>query len=277
MKGGARGLRTGQRAEQSPRLPPSQAHSHSQNGGPHVALRIFDTDPDAKPKKREARTDYERPVFQFRSGMTVFNKRTKKNDPVGLANWRVLTDDPSVADGIAELLGGKPEEYDQTKAMHLHVLTESPAVEIVINGSKAIEDKLIQWGVGGPTHECDGEFSLLPDDKGEPCGCPRTLEERKELARRRPAKGPSPSINVAFRLAGVGYDLGPGKLIATAWSLAEVIHEVKDALDEIEGEALCRLEIEHVEYETREGEKREFRKPVITVLGSYNDAVAEER
>jgi hypothetical protein len=242
-----------------------------------MALRIFDTDPDAKPKKRETKTAYDRPVFQFRSGMQVFNKTKKRNEPVTLTNWRVLTDDPTVAQGIAELMGGTPEEYDATKAMNLHVLTDSPSVEIVINGSKAIEDKLIQWGVGGPVHECDGEFSLLPDDKGEPCGCPRTLAERKELAKRRPPKGPAPSINITFRLAGAGYELGTGKLIATAWSLAEVIHEVQEALDQVEGEALCRLEIEHVEYTTKDGEYREFRKPVITVLGSYNDAIGEER
>jgi hypothetical protein len=189
----------------------------------------------------------------------------------------VLTDDPSVAQGIAELLGGIPEEYDATKAMNLHVLTESPAVEIVIAGSRAIEDKLILWGVGGPAHECDGEFSLLPDDKGEPCGCPRTMAERKDLAKRRPPKGPSPSINVTFRLAGAGYELGAGKLIATAWSLAEVIHEVKDALDAVDGEALCRLELEHVQYTNKAGIDVSYRKPVITVLGSYNDAIAEER
>lgn len=241
-----------------------------------MALRIFDTDPDAKPKPRKAKVEYERPVFQFRSGMQVRNPQTRKMDPVSLANWRVLTDDPSVAEGIAELMGGQPDEYDPTKAMHLHVLTESPSVEIVIAGSKAIEDKLILWGPGGPVHECDGEFFLSPaEDKGQPCGCPSTLAERKDLAKRR--RGPSPSINVTFRLAGAGYDLGAGKLIATAWSLAEVIHEVKDALDQVDGEALCRLEIEHVQYTTKTGEPREFRKPVITVLGSYNDAIAEER
>jgi hypothetical protein len=240
-----------------------------------MALRIFDTDPDAKPKERVAKAEYERPVFQFRSGMTVFNKKTKKNDPVSLANWRVLTDDPSVAEGVSELLGGAVEEYDQTKAMHLHVLTTSPSVEVVINGSKAIEDKLIQWGQGVPIHECDGEFSLLAEDKGEPCGCPSLMSERKDLAKRR--RGPSPSINVTFRLAGAGYELGAGRLIATAWSLAEVIHQVKDALDAVEGEALCRLELEHVEYTNKAGIDVSYRKPVITVLGSYNDAVAEER
>jgi hypothetical protein len=242
-----------------------------------MALRIFDTDPDAKPKKREAKRDYERPVFQFRSGMQVFNKQKRRNEPVSLPAWRVLTDDPTIADGIAELLGGTPEEYDPTKAMNLHVLTDAESVEIVINGSKAIEDKLILWGQGGPTHECDGEFSLLAADRGEPCGCPRTMAERKELAKQRPPRGPAPSINVTFRLAGAGYDLGAGKLIATAWSLAEVIHEVKDALDQVDGEALCRLTLEHVQYTNKAGIDVSYRKPVIEVLGSYNDAIGEER
>lgn len=242
-----------------------------------MALRIFDTDPDAKPRKREAKSTYERPVFQFRSGMQVKNPETKRMDPVSLATWRVLTDDPIVADSIAELLGGTSEEYDPTKEMNLQVLTESESVEIVINGAKAIEDKLILWGIGGPAHECDGEFSLLPDDRGEPCGCPRTMKERKDLAKRRPPRGPSPSINVTFRLAGLGYELGTGKLIATAWSLAEVIHEVKDALDQVDGEALCRLTLVLVEYTNKAGIDVSYRKPVIEVLGSYADAIAEER
>jgi hypothetical protein len=241
-----------------------------------MALRIFDTDPDAKPKPRAPKVEYERPNFQFRSGMQVWNAEKRKNEPVSLANWRVLTDDPVIAESIAELMGGRSEEYDSTKALHLHVMTETPSVEIVINGSKAIEDKLILWGPGGPVHECDGQYFLSPaEDKGQPCGCPSLMSERKDLAKRR--RGPSPSINVTFRLAGLGYDLGPGKLIATAWSLAEVIHEVKDALDAIDGEALCRLELEHVQYTNKAGINVEFRKPVITVLGSYNDAIGEER
>jgi hypothetical protein len=242
-----------------------------------MALRIFDTDPDAKPQPRKPKSNYEQPVFQFRSGMQVFNKEKRRNEPVSLTNWRVLTDDPVIAESIAELLGGTPDEHNPTAKLHLHVLTETPSVEIVINGSKAIEDKLIQWGNGGPVHECDGEFSLLAEDRGEPCGCPRTMKERKDLAKMRPPKGPAPSINVAFRLAGIGYDLGPGKLIATAWSLAEVIHEVKDALDQVDGEALCRLEIEHVSYTNKAGIDVSYNKPVITVLGSYNDAIGEER
>lgn len=242
-----------------------------------MALRIFDTDPDAKPTPRKE-VEYVRPdyAFHFRSGMQVWNPEKKKNEPVSLANWRVMTGDPIVADAVAELLGGQAEEYDATKELNLHVMTDTPSVEIVINGSKAIEDKLILWGAAGPIHECDGEFFLSPpEDKGAPCGCPSTLLERKELAKKR--RGPSPDIVIPFRLAGHGYELGMGKLRGTAWSLAEVIHEVKEALDQVDGEALCRLELEHVQYTNKAGIDVSYRKPVITVLGSYNDAIAEER
>lgn len=241
-----------------------------------MALRIFDADPDAKPKPRKTeftKTEY---AYQFRSGMQVKNARGKM-EPASLANWRVLTDNQDTASAIAELMGGTPDEFDPTKELNLQVLTESPSVEIVINGSKAIEDKLILWGPRGtPIHECDGMTNLSPADiKGTPCGCPSLMSERKDLAKQ--GRGPSPSIGVTFRLAGLGYELGYGKMTATAWTFAMVVHEVKEALDQVDGEALCRLELEHVKFTNKAGIPVEYRKPVITVLGSYNDAIAEER
>ncbi|MGX1133207.1 hypothetical protein RKD49_005397 [Streptomyces glaucescens] len=241
-----------------------------------MALRIFETDPDAKPVKKE-KTEYERPVFQLRTGMQVPDpKKPGKMKGISLPNWRVVTDDERIADAIAELFGGRAEEYDPTKAQPWHVLTDTNTLEVVIDGSKAIEDKLVQWGgQGGPIHECDGINSLLPEDNGAPCGCPPTLKERKNRAAAN--RGPKPSINIDFTLAGAGEDLGKGKLIATAWTLAEVIYEVKDALDAVDGPALCRLEIKHVEYMSEIHGKVSYYHPAITVLGSYNDAIAEER
>ncbi|WP_367140418.1 MULTISPECIES: hypothetical protein [Streptomyces] len=235
-----------------------------------MALQIFATDPDARPKPKPEHTFSNDFTFQFRSGMQVRKK------PVSLATWRVLSGDPAVADAIAQLMGGSPEEYDPTKEMNLHVMTDAESVEVVIDGSRAIEDKLILWGrTGGPVHECDGvSFLSPPERKGEPCGCPKLMSERKEAARQ--GIGPAPSINVTFRLAH-DYELGKGRFIASAWSLAEVVHEVKDALDAVEGEALCRLTLEHVSFVNNAGQKVEFRKPVIEVLGSYNDAIAEGR
>ncbi|MCX5153712.1 hypothetical protein OG914_06765 [Streptomyces sp. NBC_00291] len=234
-----------------------------------MGLQIFATDPDAKPKPKpelDFSTDF---TFQFRSGMVV-NKK-----PISLPAWRVVTGDPLVADAVAQLLGGTVEEYDSTKEANLHILTEAESVEVVIDGSKAVDDKLILWGRTGPIHECDGvAFLSPPERKGDPCGCPKLMTERKEMARQ--GIGPAPAINVTFRLAH-DYELGKGRLIASAWTLAEVIHEVKDALDDVDGEALCRLTLEHVSYVNSTGVKVDFRKPVIEVIGSYNDAVAEPR
>ena len=235
-----------------------------------MGLRIFDTDPDAKPAQRE-KVEFEHPAFHIRTGM----QRNKK--PVSLSAWRFTTDDPRTAEALAELYGGKAEEFDPSKDQNWHVLSDAASVEVVINGSAAVKDTLITWGIGGPSHECDGMYSLLPDDKGEPCGCPATMKERKELARKRPPKGPSPNIIVDFTLAGAGEDLGKGQLRATAWTLAEVIHEVKDALDAVDGPALCKLSLVLVEYDSDVHGKVSYKKPVIEVLGSYNDAIAEER
>jgi hypothetical protein len=233
-----------------------------------MALRIFATDPDAerKPKPRVYDNEY---AFQFRSGRQVNGRG------VGLSNWRVLTGDPAIADAVAQLMGGQPAEWNPAKEMNLEVLTSSDSVEIIIEGSDAIEDKLILWGPRGPLHECDGEFFLSPaEDKGKACGCPSTLKERKRLARA--DRGPAPAITVSFRLAE-DPELGRGKLLATAWSLAEVIHLIKADLDTVGEPALCRLRIEHVEYVNADGENVEYRKPVIDVLGSYNAAIAETR
>lgn len=241
-----------------------------------MALRIFDTDPDAKPKAKPKAT-YDRPVFQLRTGMQIPDpKNPKRMKGISLPNWRVVTDDEQITEAIAELYGGRSEEYDPTKNQPFHVLTETPELEVVINGSRAIEDKLVQWGgPGGPIHECDGVNSLLPEDKGAPCGCPTTMKERKDRASK--GRGPKPSIGVEFTLAGKGEDLGKGKLIATAWTLAGVIHEVKDALDAVDGPALCTLRVNHVEYVSEIHGPVSYYHPEIIVHGSYNDAIAEER
>lgn len=236
-----------------------------------MGLRIFESDPDAKPVPKPDKVEYERPAISLRTGM----QRNKK--AVALPTWRFTSEELPESAALAELFGGKAEEFDPTKAQPFHVITETDELEVVIDGSAAVEDKLIQWGVGGPLHECDGMFSLLPDDKGEPCGCPSTMEERKALSRKRPPKGPAPSINVTFTLAGKGEDLGKIKLISTAWTLAEVIHEVKDALDAVDGPALCTLKLELVEYISDKYGPVSYRKPVIVVQGSYSDAIAEDR
>lgn len=223
------------------------------------------------PERAEREEKFKRPeyAYQFRTGMQ------KNRKPVSLAKFRVLAAGEDTAKGIGELMGGEPTLKFPEKEHDYEVLTDAQSVEIVVSGSDAIEDKFMQWGPNGlPIHECDGYRSLMPDDRGEPCGCFGTLKERK--AKSRAGKGAGPNIIVSFRLAGLGYELGMGRWIATSWQFAETVHEVKDALDDVDGEALVRLEIVQEEFEL-DGEIIKYKKPVMTILGSYSDAIAEER
>jgi hypothetical protein len=239
-----------------------------------VATRIFETDPDAKPKQRVTYSKADIDFF-FRSGMQVENPKTRRMEPTSLAEWRVTTGDPEIADAVAQLFGGAPEEWDTPKDDALQILTTAASVQIVLSGQSAIRDKLVLWGRQGPVHECDGMYFLSPEeDAGKPCGCPSFLKERKEQARA--GRGPAPHTQVTFRLAE-DYELGVGQFTSTSWDLLTTLHEVRNALDAIEGEALCELSLELVSYDTKAGRHVEYRKPVITVIKSWSDAVGEER
>ncbi|MDX2590972.1 hypothetical protein PV343_01360 [Streptomyces sp. WI03-4A] len=234
-----------------------------------MPVRIFETDPDAQPKRRTfTKQEF---AFYFRAGMTVMDERGRKI-PTTLPEWRVTAADPAVADAIAQLYGGRAEEWDTAKDDAMQVLTTTDKVQIVLSGAGAIEDKLIQWGRKGPIHECDGVTSLMDRNYGEPCGCPELLMERKAAAR--DEMGPAPHIKTSFRLAD-DYDLGVGQFVSTSWDFLVSLHEVRNDLDAVGGEALCELSLELVEYTTKKGREVSYRKPVIKVIKSWSDAIAE--
>ncbi|WP_330478664.1 hypothetical protein OG301_26665 [Streptomyces platensis] len=232
-------------------------------------LDIFATDPEAKAQREEreeARTRAERPsfAFQFRSG------KMNGRQPVSLKQWRITTPRQAVAEALKELYGGTITEATNGD---FAVDTDQDRISVVVDVSK-IESKLIQWADGLPIHECDGSKYLSPEeDKGKPCDCPKLLEERKEKAKQR--RGPKPNIVIPIRLP-LDEELGLGKYTATAWSFAEDLPYTMKALSRIDGEALCVLRLEHVEYTLKSGEKREFTKPVLDVVGSFQDAIADD-
>ncbi|MGW3724850.1 recombination directionality factor [Streptomyces sp. NPDC000851] len=232
-------------------------------------LDIFATDPEAKAqreereaaKERATRPDY---AFQFRSG------KMNGRQPVSFRKWRITTPKLEVANALKELYGGTIGEAPNGDYA---VDTDTESIEVIVNASK-IESKLIQWADGLPVHECDGSVFLSPDeDKGKPCGCPKILAERKDKAKQR--RGPKPNITIPVRLPQ-DEDLGLGKYTATAWSFAEDLPYTMQALSKIDGEALCVLRLEHVEYTTQSGEKREFTKPVLDVVKAFADAIADD-
>ncbi|MEV7582221.1 recombination directionality factor [Streptomyces erythrochromogenes] len=230
-----------------------------------MALRIFETDPNAKPKQIFS----DDTVGRFHGGKQVDNL------PVALSEWRVTTGDPEVAAAVSQLFGGAPVETDSTSENFIEILTAADKVKIVLSGPDAIASDLKLWNGSALIHHCDGVEFLSPDeDRGKLCRCPELMEDRKAAAKAK--RGPSPSIAVTFRLAD-DYELGLFRLQTGSWKLAEVLHEVENALNKVDGEALATLELELVEYTTKKGRDVSYRKPTIRVLKSWNDAVAEPK
>ncbi|ADE43473.1 hypothetical protein phiSA1p29 [Streptomyces phage phiSASD1] len=229
-------------------------------------LDIFATDPAAKAAREEREAKFEaskRPAwaFQLRSG------KRSGNQPVSLREWRITAPKHDTISALKELFGGVITEAPNGDYA---LDTELDRLEVIIDASK-IESKLIQWADGLPIHECDGSVYLSPEaDKGKPCDCPKLLDERKEKAKQR--RGPKPNIVLPLRFPQ-DEGLGLGKYTATAWSFAEDLPYVMAQLSRIDGEALCALRLDHIEYE-KNGKPQSFTKPVLNVIGSYQDAIA---
>ncbi|WP_326812123.1 hypothetical protein [Streptomyces scopuliridis] len=231
--------------------------------------RIWDTDPDSKPRERQFSSDI---VGRFRSGRLVGKQ------PEVLNEWRVTTGDPVVADAIAALMGGTPEEWETDKEDNTEVLTDSASVEIIIESSDKLDASMKLFGMSGLVHHCDGVEFLSPDeDKGETCGCPALLQDRKDKARS--GRGPKPSIDLTFKLAA-NPELGVFRFNSGSWELVKVLHTVLRDIDEAGGATenatggpvRALLSIENVSYTTKAGRDVSYNKPVIKVTGAYESA-----
>ncbi|MFD9442131.1 hypothetical protein [Streptomyces sp. NPDC060001] len=239
---------------------------------------IWDADPDAAPKERPKFSDDI--VGRFRSGRLV--KLGKTETPESLNEWRVTTGDPVVAAKIASLMGGEPEEWETDKEDNLQVLTDSATVQIIIEPD-GVDASFKQFVPGaGLTHHCDGFTFLSPEeDKGQPCGCPSLIAERKLKAKQ--MRGPKPSVDVEFRLTA-DPDTGKFRFNSGSWKLVEALAPLFRSLDEygnsgdgdVPGKPVrASLTIENVSYVPqkgpRAGETVSYNKPVIRVLGAVAD------
>lgn len=237
------------------------------SGSGRVAVRIFETDPESRPKARSV-SDI---VGRFRSG------RVEGRVPVALDAWRVTTGDPEVASAVSDLMGGDVEEWDTQGEDSLEVLTDSEAVKVVIAGPDAIESDLKLWGMNGTIiHHCDGVEFLDEDRRGQPCGCPELLSERKDLARE--GRGPKPDTRIVFRLAAAPH-LGQFELRSGSWDLVRVLHEYLDELEDVGGPALVTLRLEEVSFKPKRGPRKgkavSYRKPSLKVHGPAPREAAE--
>ncbi|QPI61767.1 hypothetical protein I1A49_16515 [Streptomyces malaysiensis subsp. malaysiensis] len=234
--------------------------------------RIWETDPEAKPKERKFSDDY---VGRFRSGRLVGKQ------PEALNEWRVTTGDPSVAGKISSLLGGEAAEWETDKEDNIEVLTTSKSVEVIIDSSAAVDASMKKFGFTGLEHHCDGVVYLSDDDPklvGERCGCPALLQDRRDRAKS--GKGPKPSVDLTFKLAAAP-ELGKFRFNSGSWELVKVLHTIIEDIDTAggadedgKGGAPVRalLSIERVEYTTKAGRDVAYNKPAVKVTGVYEAA-----
>jgi hypothetical protein len=200
-------------------------------------------------------------VGRFRSGH-VLSKR-----PVALTEFRVTTDDPTVAEKIAEMYGGSPQDWDGTRDP-IEVFTTVKSVNIILDPKDGIHSAMSLYGRAGAIRRCDGETLTYPtEQKGQPCACAsmQSLSERKAAAQN--GTGCSPEINVRFRLADAP-DLGVFRFVSGSWSFAKDIVEVEANLARFDGPVRATLALEPVSFTTKEGQNRSFTKPVVTILGA---------
>ncbi|MET9480967.1 hypothetical protein [Streptomyces sp. NPDC006638] len=238
--------------------------------------RIWDTDPDAKPRERAQYQDDV--VGRFRSGRLVGKQ------PESLNEWRVTTGDPVVAEMITGLLGGEFTEWDTDKEDNLEILTDSASVEIIIDSSDKLDSSFKKFGFSGLEHHCDGVEYLSDDDAslvGTPCGCPAGFQDRKDRAKS--GKGPKPSVELTFKLADAPQS-GYFRFNSSSWELVKVLHTIFEAIDVTGGAedgkpgapVRATLSIENVSYTTKAGRDVSYNKPVIKVLSLYVPAAQSD-
>jgi hypothetical protein len=235
-----------------------------------AGLKIFGTDPENQPKPRQ--TFANDVVGRFRSGHQINDR------PQALTEWRVTTGDPEVAAKVFDLLGGDaPQEWPSRGEDNLEVFSASASVDIILEGPRALRQRMILWGRNGkPIRESDGETITSGDDIGKPDpDAALTLAERKKRAK--DGVGAEPSIEVYFRLAHEP-DLGIFKYQTGSWSLAQDI--VRDGTDDLltdaigdseTGKARATLTLEPVSFVAKNGpaagQTINYTKPVLKILG----------
>jgi hypothetical protein len=181
----------------------------------------------------------------FRQGRLVNGR------PEALDTWRVTTDSAEVASRVASLLGSRPQPDGVSRKQEYDVVTNRDSVRVIMDRPDAVVARMILQGHKGLVHECNSlEFFSPEKKKGQPCGCPPRLEDQKLAAKA--GRGPSPSIDLTFRIAA-DPTLGEFQFLASSWHMAAQVTDLTAALERVGGPAVCDLSMELVTLTTRAG------------------------
>jgi hypothetical protein len=186
-------------------------------------------------------------VGRFRSGHQLSGR------PAALEDWRITTGDPEVADKVYDLFGGhEPQDWETKGEDSIEVLTAVPEVEILIEDTSKLRQRMVLWSRAG---------KLVIDATGG-----------SELIDATPAlpRGPEPLIEITFTLAAAPA-LGPFSLQSKSWNLAADLARsgFAEQLTAFGAPAQARLSLVPVSFLARNGpragERVSFCKPSLAL------------
>lgn len=231
---------------------------------------LFEADPESE-RKRKTNTftvDYD---AEMKGGYFDATEKKVKN----LTEFLFKFNNPDTASAFAELFAGTPvEDENSSRQFNIDLFSSAGEVEGFLSADNIVCD-MRKIEMGKLTHHCTGaKFLSHPLDKsliGTPCGCPKTLKQRKAAANA--GIGPSPYIEFKFRLAKdeefkVKYD-------SKSWNL---LKEIRGIVGEIiaagkGGDAWVSFSKEPISWENDKGESLSAVIPKVEVKGSYAQAV----
>lgn len=216
-----------------------------------MALKIFGDDPANLPKPRTSYVDDV--VGRFRSGYTV------DGEPAPLTAWRVTTSDAEVAATIAKLFdGSEPEPWDTKGDDDIEVFTDAASVDIIIDGPRALRERMVYFRDNELVYASDGEFILdehgKPTDERDP-DASLTYQERK--AKGEAGTGPVPDTDLYFRLAAapeLGIFLFKSPSFSLAYDLAR--NSIAERIAAADGPVEASFSLKEVSFKSRTGESK---------------------
>ncbi len=171
----------------------------------------------------------------------------RSNTPYSLEAFRFTADHPDITKKLAELYGGKPDEWETAKPDKYELLSEASSLLVEV---RHFDSEFILWGANKPIRVCDGQTQK--DEDGDPCQCPGDYWEHREMA----AKGKACKPNVSSKLILVDApELGMFKFQSGSWLLASDVTEIEAYLaDSAHG---SQMEFSIETYETKQGQTRQ--------------------
>ncbi|MFG3165086.1 hypothetical protein ACGFY8_35025 [Streptomyces sp. NPDC048232] len=145
----------------------------------------------------------------------------------------------------------------------IEVVTSCDRVPVLLHGREAVSLQMVMRGPGEVFHVCKGDRFLEPDGtRGERCGCPMSLADRRSVAQA--GRGPAPEVRIEFRLADRP-DMGVFFFLSNSWELADEVPALIDALDQAAAPMLGVLRCELLHFTTGSGLVVSYRRPVVEI------------